>query len=151
MKALALLLLLSNAALVIAQTSDTTKLVEASKQAKQRKKSSTKVITNADVKKSKGKLIERPAGSLPPVQPLPPQMSAEEFEASRRARAAGDARAEAIQKRVTELEIQLSQIEQSYYDENDLQRRDTEIVRRFEETKKQLDATRAELAAAKPE
>jgi membrane-bound lytic murein transglycosylase B len=151
MKPLALLLLLSTASIATAQTTDTAKLVEASKQAKQRKKMPTKVITNADVKKSKGKIVETPAGSLPYVEPLPAQTSIEKQEADRTARLANEARVDKAQKHVAELEIALTQIEQSYYDENDLQRRDTDIVRRFEETKKQLDAARAELAAAKPE
>ena len=40
-------------------------------------------------------------------------------------------------------------IEQAYYDENDLAKRDTEIVKKFNDVKAKLDATRAD-APPKP-
>ncbi|HYC89780.1 MAG TPA: hypothetical protein VEO54_11255, partial [Thermoanaerobaculia bacterium] len=66
MKALALLLLLLAA-------DDT--LVDAARDAKaRRKKSTTKVLTNADVKKSKGKIATTPNVSGEPVTPEPTLM-----------------------------------------------------------------------------
>lgn len=125
---------------VLASTqSDTTPLVEASKDAKAKRKSSTtKVITNADVKKSKGKLIERPASEAKP-DPTPGPTSAEKHEAERKARIEREAKIAAAEKLVAELEKALEKIEQAYYDENDLDRRDKVIVKQFDEAKKQLD------------
>ncbi len=123
--------------------SDTTALVDASKNAKEkRKKSSTKVITNADVKKSKGKLAEKPA-TTSTAEPAPAESLTEKHEADRKKRLETDAAKAVLDKQVADLEAKLAAVEQSYYEENDLNRRDTEIVRRFAHVKKQLEAARA--------
>jgi hypothetical protein len=125
-------------------------LVDASKEAKtKRKKSTTKVITNADVRKSKGTLIDTTA----PADPLPPAGPGmvEQHEAAMQARAALAAKTALLEKQIALLEKDLAAVEQSYYDESDLRRRDTEIVRRFTETKQRLDEARAQLAVAKGE
>jgi hypothetical protein len=128
--------------------SDTTALVDASKNAKEkRKKSSTKVITNADVKKSKGKLAERPATSTAEPAPEPEQSLTEKHAADRKKRLELEAAKAVLDKQVADLEAQLAAVEQSYYEENDLNRRDTEIVRRFKDVKNQLEAARAARAA----
>jgi hypothetical protein len=49
----------------------------------------------------------------------------------------------AYEKLVADLEKQLVVIEQQYYDENDLTKRDTEIVKKFNEVKAKLDAAHA--------
>lgn len=125
-------------------------LVDASKDAKtKRKKSTTKVITNTDVRKSKGTLIDTGA-TAEPLPPAAPGMI-EQHEAARQARAALAAKTALLEKQIALIEKDLAAIEQSYYDENDLRRRDTEIVRRFAETKQRLDEARAQLAVAKGE
>ena len=129
--------------------SDTSAVVDASKAAKEkRKKSSTKVITNSDVKKSKGKLSQTPgtAGEVPPA----PESLVEKHEADRKARIENDAKRIVLEKEVADLERELARIEQSYYDENDLNRRDTVITARFAETKAKLDAAKKELDAVTP-
>jgi hypothetical protein len=137
--ALALLLIASVA------SADTT-LVDASKTAKaKRKKSTSKVLTNADVKKSKGVLVESSAAAKP-VDAVPEESLVEQQERLRKTRTE---RAEALriaEANVAELEKELAAIEQQYYDEHDLDRRDGEIVRRFEATRQKLEIARAELA-----
>ena len=145
----ALLLCTLLAAAPAAAQSDTSALVEASKDAKAKRKSSkSRVITNADVKKSKGKVIETAATGATDVKPQPSLV--EKHAADRAARAASEARVAAAKARVEELERELARIETSYYEENDLDRRDTVIAKQFEETKKRLDAARQELEAAAP-
>jgi hypothetical protein len=137
MKALALLLLLL--------TADDT-LVDAAKDAKaKRKKSTTKVLTNADVKKSKGKIATTPNVSGEPVERE--RTLIEKQQATRTAEKAATERRAASEKLIATLEKELAAIEQSYYHENDLNRRDTELVKRFNDVKAKLDAARAALAA----
>ena len=129
--------------------SDTSAVVDASKAAKEkRKKSSTKVITNSDVKKSKGKIVETPgtAGEAPPAT----ESLVEKHAADRKARLENDAKRIVLEKDVADLERELARIEQSYYDENDLNRRDTVITARFAETKTKLDAAKKALDTVTP-
>ena len=133
MKLLALLL-----ALIAADDS----LVGAAKEAKEkRKKSTTKVITNADVKKSKGKIATTPNVSSDPVAPVP--TSTEIHDAARKAEKELTAKRAASDELIATLEKELAAIERSYFDENDLNKRDTEIVKRFTDVKAKLDAARA--------
>ena len=161
MKPLALALLIVSMGTVVSsadenaqkagKVSKTQDLVEASKSAKeQRRKSTGKVITNADVKKSKGKIGQT---TLPPlaVEAPPPGTTMEQHEAAKKAAAADDARLAAAQQSVTELEKELLMIEQKYYEENDLQRRDDVIVPRFNEVRLKLDAARKELESLRPD
>ena len=111
-----------------------------------RGKGRTKVITNADVEKSKGKLIET-TGAQEPLEPAPSQTTTEQHEAAKKARASANARLAAAEERVKDLERQLLAVEQSYYEENDLARRDRDIVRRFEDIRRQLTEAQKELAA----
>jgi hypothetical protein len=124
-------------------------LVDASKNAKsKRKKSTTKVITNADVKKSKGTLIDTKASQVP-IAPAEPGL-VERYEAAKQIKTINDAKIAVLEKDVATFEKELAAIEQSYYDENDLRKRDTDLTRRFAETKAKLDAARGALAALKP-
>lgn len=123
-------------------------LTDAAKGAKaKRRKSTAKVLTNADVKKSKGKVVETSVPATP-VEKEPTLL--EKYEAQRAAdRAASERRAE-LEKQIAGLEKELAAVEQQYYDENDLNRRDAELVRKFHDVKARLDAARAALPAPVP-
>jgi hypothetical protein len=140
MKPLALFLTLCLGAAAIAHAGD---LTDAAKDAKtKRKKSTTKVITNADVKKSKGKIQTTNVPDTP-VTPEPSMM--EKYQAGRAADLAANLKRAEAEKLVADLEKELTAIEQSYYEENDLTKRDTVIVKRFNEVKAKLDAARLAL------
>ena len=131
--------------LLLLQQSDTSALVEASKDAKaKRKGSTTKVITNADVKKAdKKKVVERKTTDTGPVEPQP--TLAEKHEAERTARLAREAKLKVLNETIATLEKELAALEQSYYESNDLDYRDTVIVRKFNETRTKLDEARKQL------
>ena len=137
MKSLALILALCLGTAALAGD-----LTDAAKGAKsKRKKSTSKVLTNADVKKSKGKVVDTP--NLSPEIKKEPGLI-EQYEAKRAAeKAASEARAER-EKLIAGLEKELAAIEQLYYDENNPTRRDTEIVRKFNDVRAKLDAARAQ-------
>jgi maltooligosyltrehalose synthase len=128
---------------------DDSDLVAASKAAKAKRKTSTsKVITNADVKKSKGKVIEK--GALPPLDETPRPGLLEQHETARTARLANEAQVSALEKAIATLEAELTAIERAYFEENDANLRDGTIVRRFTETKAKRDSAKKELAALLP-
>ena len=131
---------------VSAQQSDTAALVEASKAGKARRKSTTtKVITNSDVAKaSKSKISVRKGVDPGPVEQTATLM--ERHEADRKTRLANEANLKVLNDTIARLEKELTAIEQSYYEENDLDRRDKEIVRRFSDTQARLDEARKALA-----
>lgn len=131
--------------------SDTTALVDAAKDAKEkRKKSTSKVITNADVKKSKGKIIELTEKDLRPVEakPITGPTTLEKHDAANKARHEAAARLVTAEKAVADLERELTKIEQSYFEENDPGTRDTVITKRFAETKAKLEKARLERETA---
>lgn len=111
-----------------------------------RSKGTTKVITNADVRKSKGKLIEN-SGTQAPLEAPPEQSMTERHEADKKAQAAATAQLASAKALVEDLERQLLAIEQSYYEESDLDRRDGELVRRFDDVSRQLTEARKQLEA----
>jgi hypothetical protein len=126
-------------------------LVDAAKAAKaKRKKSTAKVITNADVKKAKSKLIENKLEPLPETAALPQESMLEKQAREKREREAADVKLAAARNVVTGFEKELATIEQQYYETNDLNRRDTELVRRFNDVKAKLDVARQELEALTP-
>ena len=129
--------------------SDTTTLVEASKAAKAKKKSgttTTKVITNADVKKSKGKVTELPAGKkTAEVKPEPTLLEKQATE--RAARVAAETKRAELEKSVAALQTEVDALEQSYYASNDLDYRDKVIAKKFADAKAKLDAAKKELEA----
>lgn len=126
-------------------------VVEAAKANKaKRKASSTKVITNADVKKSKGKLIAKPAGTkaaTPPDEKKPVTLA--QHDARYKSRVEASEKVAAGEKKVATLEKDLDAIEQRYYEENDPTYRDTVIQKRFAQTRRQLEDARRELADAR--
>jgi hypothetical protein len=135
---------LALAVMLVACSAFADDLVDAAKDAKaKRKKSTSKVITNADVKKSKGKVGTTTAPSTP-VTPEPTMM--EKHTAAREAEKIAADRKALATALVGRLEKELATIEQRYYEENDLDRRDVELVKRFNDTKARLDAAREELA-----
>jgi hypothetical protein len=140
-------------AALAAAAQDTKPLVDAAKDAKaKRKTSTTKVITNADVKKSSGKLVEKKP--LPPAaaaKPAPPKPAPVDQDALYRQRVAADEALAAAQKKVTELERVLRTVEEAFYAEDDPEVRDKVIARKFEETKGRLSAARGALKTASDE
>jgi dihydroxyacetone kinase-like predicted kinase len=107
-----------------------------------------KTITNADVKKAKGKLIELP-GKAPVANQGPPadtRGSIARHEAARKAEAAAEVVQADAEKKVADLEKELAAIEQSYYEENDPTFRDDVIRKKFDEKKREFDSARAALA-----
>jgi len=153
----ALLLCCALATVAVAQQETTTAkdspLVEAAKKTKPRKKGKKRVITNADVKKSTGKIVV-----LQPRAPLPGENEAKSADPRgplqkqdddmRARRQAADVVA-VSEKKVADLQKELNRIEQSFYDENDATYRDDVIQKRFDQTKRQLDDARNELADAR--
>jgi hypothetical protein len=130
-------------------------LVKAAHASKAKKQASTKKpITNADLKKAKSKLI---AHEAPPVATETTASAAvtdtrgpiAKDDERYRDRKAGEERVKILSEKVTELEKDLDRIEQSYYNENDPNERDTVIFKRFAQTKKQLEDARKELADAR--
>ena len=137
-------------ALLLALAAADDSLVDAAKAAKEkRKKSTTKVLTNADVKKSKGKVVTTPNVSDEPVKPEPTLM--EKHEAARAEEKGLAEKRAASEKLIAALEKELAAIEQSYYNENDLNYRDTVLVQRFNEVKAKWNAavSAAEQAASR--
>lgn len=113
-----------------------------------RKKSSTKVLTNKDVKNSKGKITVLPPSSKPVAKndQLP---TLAEQDANYRLRKVATERVDAAQKKVDGLQKDLDSIEQRYYAENDPNYRDNVIQQRFAQTKRQLEDAQHDLADAR--
>lgn len=140
--ALALLLLFTPALLA-------DNVVDAARAAKaKRKKSTTRVITNADVTRAKGKAVE--TQSAGPVAEPPAEGVVQRHQTARRERAAAEQLRVLLIAKIAALEKELASIEQQYYGEDDLNRRDTVIVRRFADAKLRLDAARKDLAEVAP-
>lgn len=143
MRSLALIVALTGA-LCLGTAALAGDLTNAAKGAKaKRKKSTAKVITNADVKKSKGKIAETP--NLAPEVVREPTLTEKHEAQKAAAKVANEARAKQAHL-IAQLQKQLAALEQQYYEENDLNRRDTELVRKFNDVKAKLDAARAEPA-----
>jgi len=119
-------------------------LVAAAKKAKEgRVTIPRKVITNSDVKKAKGKLIELPASKAAgPLAAIDAQSSIEKHGQEMKAAAAADKVHVVSAKKVADLEKELAAIEQSYYEENDPTFRDDVIRKKFDSKKVELDAAR---------
>ncbi|HXH38641.1 MAG TPA: hypothetical protein VNN08_08440 [Thermoanaerobaculia bacterium] len=143
------------AVLLVATTglADDSPLVKAAKaNGGPKKKTTKKVITNADLDKSSGKKTT-PAPAAKPATPpaAAPAGSIAEQDKLFHDRAAAKIRGDAAQAKVNDLEKELDRIEQAYYAENDPNYRDKNIAERFEQTKKQLETARKELADARAE
>ncbi|HEX6178463.1 MAG TPA: hypothetical protein VF057_08885 [Thermoanaerobaculia bacterium] len=124
-------------------------LVEAAKEAKsKRKRPSSKVITNADVKKSKGTLIELPASSTPGPEATVPSFVQRDI--AYRERLELEAKISAAEAKLATIEKELQDLEYLYYAENNPDRRDHVIRKRFEEKQKEFESARDELAKLTP-
>lgn len=140
-----------------ATTSSDSKLVQAAKSGSDGRGKSKLSITDADVKKSTGKLtIIGTRTGYDPTKPLTPTATADPAAAKteadrRRMRDASQLRLEKAQKDVADLEKELARLEDDYYTEDNIDFRDTVIEERFDKTKKQLDRARSELSAARDE
>ena len=125
-------------------------LVKAAKTAKaKRRQPTSKVLTNKDVKKSKGKLIVLDTRTDKPVEKTDKTSPIEKQDAHIRARKEAQARVDTAQQKVDSLQKQLDEVEQRYYEENDPNYRDQVIQQKFGETRQRLDAARHELDSAR--
>ena len=141
-------------ALLLVATSgfaDDSPLVKAAKaNGGSKKKITKKVITNADLDKAPNKPAATPAS--PPVATAPaapPKGSIAEQDKLFHDRVAAQSRVDTAKAKVNDLDKELDRIEQAYYAENDPNYRDKTIADRFEQTKKQLETARKELADAR--
>jgi hypothetical protein len=122
-----------------------------------KKKMPKKVITNADVKKTTGKLMVLPGNSAPAktstavTDTAPPKGLIEQHTAMLRAQDAATERVKVAEKKVSDLEKEARRLEEAYYAENDPNYRDTVIAARFHQTKQQLDDARKALSDARDE
>ena len=130
-------------------TEDLVKTAKATKA--KRKKSSTKVITNKDVKKSQGKLVVLDKPDDPVVKSASKDTTSPimKQDATLRERRDANEKLVAAQKKVDALQKELETLEQNYYAENDPNYRDNVIQERFGQTKRQLDDAQRELANAR--
>lgn len=121
-------------------------LVEAAREGKRKRaKSRTEVITNEDVRQAKGNVTTTKAAPAPEPEAAD-VMSHEEAKA---ARIAAELRLEVAEANAEQLAAELARIEQQYYAEDDLDRRDRVIVRRFDEVRVRYDEAAKELEAAR--
>ena len=120
-------------------------LVEAAREGKRKRaKSRTEVITNEDVRQAKGNVTTTKAAPAPEPEAAD-VMSHEEAKA---ARIAAELRLEVAEANAEQLAAELARIEQQYYAEDDLDRRDRVIVRRFDEVRVRYDEAAKELETA---
>ena len=137
----------------VAGAAEDSPLVKASKaNGGPKKKTTKKVITNADVKNSSVKTTTPAPASKPAPQTASaavPPLSIAGQDKLRRARAEAQKRSDAAQAKVSDLDKELDRLEQAYYAENDPNYRDKTIIERFEQTKQQLESARKDLADAR--
>lgn len=120
-------------------SAEDTPVVKAAK-ATGRAKTPTKVITNDDVKKSKGKLTESKTTGAPAATTAASTAPAP----TKKKKTTTELIAEA-QARVTTLEKELATIERRYFDSNNPDERDKVITREFAAKKEELQHARQEL------
>jgi len=117
-----------------------------------KKKKSRVHIDDASVKKSKGKLVEISSTNqhaLPPVTGSEvAKLKADQMQRQKEAAEASE-RLQRARTSVSDLEKELTRLEEEYYGSDDPSSRDQIIEPRFNKTKEQLARARAELAAAR--
>jgi len=137
----------------VAGVADDSPLVKAAKanNGGTKKKIPKKVITNADVTKGSGKTSSPPSAAKPAAttRAATPKGSIAEQDKLRHDRAEAQKRTDVAQAKVADLDKELDRLEQAYYAENDPNYRDKNIAERFEQTRKQLETARKELADAR--
>jgi len=148
------LFLVSATAFAQETTTTTTKpgedsaIVKASKASTRKKAKPKHIITNADLKKPTNKPAVQKAegpGTVIDVKADPADERTNELKTQH----AAEDKVAAAEKKVLTLEKEIARVEQDYYEENDPTRRDKELAKRFELTKKQLAAARGELTDAR--
>jgi hypothetical protein len=123
-------------------------VVKASKASTRKKAKPKHIITNADLKKPSNKPMPpkaTEAGTVVDVKADPHDARTAEL----RVQHAAEEKVADAEKKVLTLEREIARVEQDYYEENDPTRRDKELAKRFELTKKQLAAARGELTDAR--
>jgi len=154
MKSALCILIFFSAAIGLAQQQEDSPMVKAAKASGgPKKKSTTKVITNADVKKTKGKLVVLPQKKSDAAEASPKPVDnrgpLQKQDDDRRAMDAATVQVTTAQKKVDDLTKELRRIEETYYAENDPNYRDSTIAGQFKQAKQQLDDARKELADAR--
>lgn len=131
---------------------DTSALVKAAHASKAKRKTSRKkkVITNADLKKAKSKLLRTRAPAAAVADETTATKGAIVGAAEvRRERAAAEQRVSEAEKKIDDLRTELARIEQSYYRDDDPDHRDRVVRQQFHDARERLDAARQELADAR--
>ncbi|HSY50665.1 MAG TPA: hypothetical protein VLC46_17805 [Thermoanaerobaculia bacterium] len=118
-----------------------------------KKKTTKKVITNADLTKPSNTAAATttapaPKATASKTPAAAPKGSIAAHDKLLHDRAAAQTRIDLAQAKVNDLGKELDRVEQAYYAENDPNYRDKTIAERFEQTKKQLETARKELADA---
>ena len=152
------------AALAQDQPAEDSPLVKAAKAATASRKSVTAshptghVVTNSEVKANGGRptSISSKGRSYPVATSKPSKKAPASTvaltrppEPDLRLKQLANDRITSVTVRVSDLEKELTRLEQSYYDSSDPDYRDDIIQKRYEQTRKQLDAARKELADAR--
>lgn len=130
-------------------TKPSEEVVEAAREAREkRKKSSSRVFTNKDVKNSKGKLIILSEPSPLPASKKESPPTVRQMDQRHRDRVDAQQKTDAAAAKVADLEKQLEAIEQRYFEENDPNYRDSVIREEFHQTRRQLNEARDKLLEA---
>jgi chromosome segregation ATPase len=127
---------------------------KAARKARGKNEGSETVITDATVKKSKGRLTVltemNPTGKAAPEQ-AEAELAKMTRDRAEAAKAAEKARVEveALEKEITRLEKELASVEEDYYDESNVELREDVSQRDFGRTKAALAEARTKLEAAR--
>ncbi len=127
---------------------------KAARKSREKTQASQKVITDASVKKSTGRLTilsDKSPSGVPPAEEaeaILKKLEKDRADAALEAAKAGR-EAEALETEIARLERELASIEEEYYDESDVELREDVSQRDFGKTKADLAAAREKLAAVK--
>lgn len=109
------------------------------------------IIDDETVKSSKGKLIYIKDTPLPKLEPAPPSKTPAAAKNPVALAAQAEAKLKTAQKEVESLELELTRLENEFYEEGDPNYRQDVIENRFNKTTKQLDIARQKLTDAREE
>ncbi|MFN2441058.1 MAG: hypothetical protein ABR517_00055 [Thermoanaerobaculia bacterium] len=137
------------------QDSPLVRAAKAAQKARERKASTGTVITDESVKKSTGRItvLSEPVAPAAPARPEDAGAALAGMKKERTDAAAQAEQArleiETLEKEIARLEKELDSIEESYYDESDVELRADLSQRNFARTKADLAAAREKLAEAR--